>query len=128
MTRTQFERLVAEALDGLPRRFHDLVQNLAVVVEELPPGQPPPEDVPEDEDLLMGEYVGTPLTARGAFEAPPEPDRVVLYQRNIEAYARDAAAEEHRPVEEIIREEVRLTVLHELGHYFGMEEDQLEDV
>ncbi|HWQ03565.1 MAG TPA: metallopeptidase family protein [Candidatus Nitrosotenuis sp.] len=128
MTRQKFEQLVAEALDGLPRRFHELVQNLAVVVEDLPPGQPPPDDLPEDEDLLMGEYIGTPLTVRGAFDAPPEPDRVVLYQRNIEAYARDAAAEENRPVEEIIREEIRLTVLHELGHYFGMDEDQLEDV
>jgi predicted Zn-dependent protease with MMP-like domain len=128
MTRDAFERLVAEALDRLPKRFHDLVQNLAVVVEDLPRGQPPPEELPEDEDLLMGEYIGTPLTERGAFDAPPEPDRVVLYQRNIEAYARDAAAEEHRSVEEAIREEVRLTVLHELGHYFGMDEDQLEDV
>jgi predicted Zn-dependent protease with MMP-like domain len=128
MKRAEFERLVAEALDRLPKHFHALVQNLVVVVEDLPPGQPPPEKVSEDEDLLMGEYIGTPLTVRGAFDSPPEPDRVVLYQRNIEAYARDAAADEGRPAEEIIREEVRLTVLHELGHYFGMDEDQLEDV
>jgi predicted Zn-dependent protease with MMP-like domain len=58
----------------------------------------------------------------------PSPARVVLYQKNIEAYAADAAADEGRSAEEILREEIRLTVLHELGHFFGMEEDQLEDV
>jgi predicted Zn-dependent protease with MMP-like domain len=127
MTRGEFERLVAEALDQLPRRFHALVQNVAVVVKDLPEIQPP-EKLTQDEDLLMGLYIGTPLTARGAFDVPVEPDRIELYQSNIEAYAREAAAEDGRPVDEIILEEVRLTVLHELGHYFGMDEDQLEDV
>jgi predicted Zn-dependent protease with MMP-like domain len=128
MTRREFERLVAEALDGLPRKFHERIRNVAVVVEELPHGQPRPETLPDHEDLLMGEYIGTPLTERGAFDAPPDPDRVVLYQKNIEEYARHAAREEGRRVEEIIREEVRLTVLHELGHYFGLDEEALKDV
>jgi len=52
----------------------------------------------------------------------------VLYQKNIEAHADDVAAEEGRSAEEIIREEVRLTVLHEFGHYFGLDEEALEDV
>ena len=76
----------------------------------------------------MGEFIGVPRTERALWDMPPEPARVVLYQKNIEAYAAEAAADEGRPAEEILREEIRLTVLHELGHFFGMEEDQLEDV
>jgi len=128
MTRTQFETLVAQALDSLPAEYRALLENVVVMVEDLPQGQGSPEDMPDDENLLMGEYIGVPRTERRAFEAPPEPDRVVLYQKNIEAFAADAAIEEDRPVEEIIREEVRLTVLHELGHFFGLDESQLEDV
>ena len=56
------------------------------------------------------------------------PNRIVLYQKNIEAHAEDVAAEGGRSVEVIIREEVRLTVLHEFGHYFGLDEEALKDV
>ena len=152
MTRERFKRLVEEALEALPEKFARLVKNVAVVVEDEPArdaaqrlrsgkeagagqaagsGQAAPSGQPgesgqassEHEDageegLLMGEYIGVPLTERGAWEAPP-PDKIVLYQKNIEA-----ACE----TEDEIREEVRLTVLHELGHYFGMDEEQLEDV
>ena len=76
----------------------------------------------------MGEFIGVPRTEKSAWHAVSEPGRVALYQKNIEAYAEDAAAEELLPVEEIIREEVRLTVVHELGHYFGLDEDALADV
>ena len=143
MTRERFKRLVEEALEALPEKFARLVKNVAVVVEDEPSrdtaqrpaaagsgqaalsGQPAEsgkasskhEDA-EEEGLLMGEYIGVPLTERGAWEAPP-PDKIVLYQKNIEAACES---------EEEIREEVRLTVLHELGHYFGMDEEQLEDV
>jgi len=146
MTRERFAKLVEEALEALPERFARLVKNVAVVVEEAPPrgaakrlrsgpaagseqAARPGQSVESEqasgehedageEGLLMGEYIGVPLTERGAWEAPP-PDKIVLYQKNIEA-----ACE----TEDEIREEVRLTVLHELGHYFGMDEQQLEDV
>jgi predicted Zn-dependent protease with MMP-like domain len=122
MRRSEFQKLVAEALDSLPEKFHRLVENLAVVIEDRPANEN------DSEDLLMGVYEGVPLTERSFFAAEPMPGRVVLYQRNIEEYAREAAAEEGRPVEDIIREEVRLTVLHEIGHYFGLDEDALEEV
>jgi predicted Zn-dependent protease with MMP-like domain len=130
MKRVEFQKLVEQALDTLPEKYHRLVENLAVVIEDHPPEEGPPGiPKPRDtEDLLMGIYDGVPLTERSFFSGEPMPGRVVLYQQNIEAYARAAAAEEGRPVEEVIREEVRLTVLHELGHYFGMDEEQLEDV
>lgn len=112
--REEFERLVEQALDGLPEKFARLVKNLVVVVEDYPAKK----RERNAEKLLMGEYIGVPLTERGAWDATP-PDRIVLYQKNIEAVCR---------TEEEIREEVRLTVVHELGHYFGMSEEQLEDV
>ena len=122
MTRERFNLLVAEALDTLPERFRVIVNNLAVVVEDVPPGQPEPErllEAGQDEGLLMGEFVGIPTTQKSVWDSAAGPDRVVLYQRNIEAFCETEAE---------IREQVRLTVLHELGHYFGMDEEQLEDV
>jgi predicted Zn-dependent protease with MMP-like domain len=130
MNREKFKTLVAEALDSLPEKYRRLLDNVAVLVEGFPPAQGPPEEVAEDEDLHMGEFIGVPRTERALWDMPPEPARVVLYQKNIEAFAADCAEDEPSgpSVDEIIRDEVRLTVLHELGHFFGMEEDQLEDV
>jgi predicted Zn-dependent protease with MMP-like domain len=121
MKREPFLELVREALDGLPRHFRGRLENLAVVVEDYPPEGRGSGD-------LMGVFEGTPRTEQSFFDVDSGPARVVLFQKNIEAYARDAAGADGRPVEAIIREEVRLTVLHELGHYFGLDEDALEDV
>jgi len=127
MTRERFQRLVERALEELPARFRKLIENVAVVIEDAPPGQPG-ASTGAARDLLMGEFIGTARTEKSIWDVPAGPDRVVLYQKNIEAYARRAAAEDDRTLEDIIREEVRLTVLHELGHYFGLDESQLEDV
>lgn len=112
MDRERFTQLVREALDALPQRFRERIRNVAVVVEDLPP-----DGADTGDDLLMGLFEGTPVTEKSVWDLQPGPDRVVLYQKNIEAVC-DSDDE--------IREEVRLTVLHELGHYFGMDEDQLE--
>jgi len=122
MKREPFLELVREALDSLPAEFRARMKNVAVVVEDFPEGEDDPDD------LLMGVFEGTPRTEESFFGVETGPARVVLFQRNIESYAQEAAGEEGRPVEEIIREEVRLTVLHEMGHYFGLDEDALEDV
>ena len=119
MDRERFNKLVAESLDALPEEFRARIKNVAVVVEDYPAETGPTESVPEDEDLLMGVFDGTPLTQKGTMQIEAGPDRVVLYQKNIEAVCDN---------DEEIREEVRLTVLHELGHYFGLEEDDLADV
>jgi len=122
MKREPFLELVREALDGLPGKFRGRMENLAVVVEDYPPEGRDPGD------LLMGVFEGIPRTEQSVFDLQAGPARVVLFQKNIEAYALEAAGAEGRPVEAVIREEVRLTVLHELGHYFGLDEDALEDV
>jgi len=122
MRREPFLELVREAMDSLPRKFRKHIQNVAVVVEDnAPEGRDP-------HDLLMGMFEGTPRIEQSFFRADTGPTRIVLYQKNIEAHAEDVAAEEGRSVEEIIREEVRLTILHEFGHYFGLDEEALKDV
>jgi predicted Zn-dependent protease with MMP-like domain len=114
MERAKFERLVEAALGELPARYRERLENVVIIVQDYPAGQK--RRPPDDEDLLMGEFVGVPRTEKSVFEPGP-PDQVFLYQKNIEAVCE---------TEEEIREEVRLTLLHELGHFFGLEEDELE--
>ncbi len=124
MQRNRFIQLVKNELDRLPRQFRSRIHNVAVLVEDLPPEQPAsrdarrPRSLPPRE-LLLGVYRGIPATRRSVFDLPAGPDTIVLYQRNIEAVCSS---------EDEIREQVRRTVIHELGHYFGMDEDQLRDV
>jgi predicted Zn-dependent protease with MMP-like domain len=127
MEQERFVKLVEEALDALPARFRKRVHNLAVVVENVPPDEllrrrsrnSETTDSEEAEDLILGVFEGVPTTEKSVFDLPRGPDRIVLYQKNIEAVC---------STEDEIREEIRLTVIHELGHYFGMTEAQLEDV
>jgi len=124
MTRARFRRLVAEALDSLPQEFLARMDNVAVIVEDVPAEQRAKERKPaprstRSRELLMGVFVGTPATDRSVFALPSGPARIVLYQKNIEAVCSSDAE---------IRREVRLTVIHEIGHYFGMDEDQLRHV
>ena len=126
MRRERFVELVAEALDSLPKEFRRRIKNVAVLVEDVPETQrerrrrtlPPPRSS-QPRTLVLGHYIGTPLTERSVFAVPGGPDRIILYQENIEAVCRD----EHE-----VREQVRLTMIHEVGHYFGMSEEQLRDV
>lgn len=125
MTRERFVRLVEEALDSLPQRFRERVHNVAVLVEDYPPQQrrprrrPRPRSLPPARALTLGVFVGVPATRKSVFDLPTGPDHIVLYQKNIEAVCRSDGE---------IREQVRLTVIHELGHYFGLDEEQLRDV
>jgi len=113
MDRARFEQLVEQALRELPARYRELLENIVILVEDRPRGEPQPGP---EEELLMGEFVGVPRTEKSVWEPGP-PDQVFLYQKNIEAVCES---------EEEIRDEVRTTLLHELGHYFGLEEDELE--
>ncbi len=115
MTRERFQKLAGETLDALPSRFREKLRNVAIVIEDFP-DDPAAGD---GEGLLMGLFEGTPQTEKSVWDQASGPDRVILYQKNIEAVC-DTDAE--------IREEIRLTLLHEIGHFFGMSEEQLEDV
>jgi len=103
-----FEDHVRAALDELPPHLAGALQNLAVVVED---------ENPEDPDLL-GLYHGVPLTERGDVAGLP-PDRISIYRIPLE---------ESFPDPDELRDEIRITVLHELAHYFGIDEDRLEEL
>lgn len=118
MTREAFTKLVEEVLDSLPREFRSRIHNVAVLVEDLPRGQKPPQPG-KPMTLRLGLFHGVPMTQKSVFQLPEGPDYVVLYQKNIEAICHSEAA---------VREQVRRTVIHEFGHYFGMTEEQLKDV
>jgi predicted Zn-dependent protease with MMP-like domain len=120
MERDRFVRLVEHVMDSLPAKFQERIQNLAVLVEDRPPHsmmRKRPGD--RRSGLVLGVFQGVPATQRSVFDLPHGPDRIVLYQKNIEAVCSSDAE---------IRHEVRQTVLHELGHYFGLDEEQLKDV
>jgi predicted Zn-dependent protease with MMP-like domain len=127
MEREKFVKLVEEALDALPRRFRKRIHNVSVLVEDVPPERMSHRgsrnagiaDADDANSLVLGVFEGVPTTRKSVFDVPFGPDRIVLYQKNIEAVCSN---------EDEIRQEVRLTVIHELGHYFGMTEAQLEDV
>jgi predicted Zn-dependent protease with MMP-like domain len=119
MTRRQFERLVEEALATIPGRFRRAIRNVAVVVEDEPD-----EDVlrsvdVEPPDTLFGLYQGTPLTERTWDYGNALPDRISIYQRPIE---------EACETEDEIVGTIAETVIHEFGHYFGLSEEEIEEI
>lgn len=116
VSREEFEDLVARALDGLPADFAELLENVAVVVEE----EPSQEDLLEvgldpEIDELFGLYQGVPLSDRGSFYESL-PDRVAIYRGPILRCCNSRR--------EVVRE-VRDTVIHELGHHFGLADDEM---
>lgn len=118
VNRREFQELVREALTDLPDEFARAMQNVAVVVEE----EPSVEDLesvgldPEEDDLF-GLYQGVPLPERGP-DAPVLPDRIAIYRLPI-LWECDTR-------EQVVAE-VRTTVIHELGHYFGLSEEELPE-
>ena len=119
LTEEEFGELVDEAIESLPEQFEQYMENVVVEVAPLPtakmlqsvPGRPG--------TLLLGLYEGVPLT-RKSVSAPYElPQRIYLFQRNIEAVCRTRRQ---------IVAQVRKTVLHEVGHHFGMTEDDLHEM
>src|SRR5438270_642257 len=118
MKRETFTQVVEEVLDSLPEEFRSRIRNVAVLVEDLPPNQRAMRRG-DERKLLLGIFHGVPTTHKSVFDISTGPDHIVLYQKNIEAICSSEAE---------IREQIRLTVIHELGHYFGMDENQLKDV
>jgi predicted Zn-dependent protease with MMP-like domain len=118
MKREEFTKVVEDALDSLPKEFRSRIHNVAILVEDFPPGQPHENPI-RQKRLLMGIFQGVPATQRSVFDLSTGPAHIVLYQKNIEAVSRSEAE---------IRYQIRQTLLHEIGHYFGMTEEQLRDV
>ena len=118
MKREHFVKVVEEALDSLPQEFRSRIKNVAILVEDFPPNQSSPSPG-QPRRLLLGVFHGVPATQRSVFDLSVGPSHIVLYQKNIEAVCSNDAEVRHR---------IRQTLIHELGHYFGMTEEQLRDV
>lgn len=116
MTREAFRRLVSEAIDSIPLAFAERVRNLAIVIEDEPSAALLEEMAIEPPDTLLGLYQGTPLPERRWDHGNDLPDRILLFQGPIED-----DAEEDGDVVGVIGE----TLIHELGHYFGLSEDEI---
>ena len=119
MTRGAFERCVADALATIPRRFRDAMSNIAIVVEDEPAEDLLDEMEIEPPDTLFGLYQGTPLTERQWAFGNALPDRILIFQGPHE---REAADDDDLIVS------IGETLIHEIGHYFGMSEEEIEEV
>ena len=117
MTRERFRELVEEAIDTIPLKFARQVRNLAIVIEDEPSDELLDEMEIEEGGGLLGLYQGTPLNERGWGYGNQLPDRIVLFQLEIEDECGD--------VEDDIIVAIGETLIHELGHYFGMTEDEI---
>ena len=112
----EFRNLVADALDSLPEEIVQLMENVEVVVED----EPPAESLASlgRGATLLGEYQGFPLTDRARYENAL-PDKISIFKGPIERLSSDPAD---------IKEQVRKTVIHEIGHHFGLDETRLEEL
>ncbi|MFN2613563.1 MAG: metallopeptidase family protein [Actinomycetota bacterium] len=106
-SREEFEELVADAIDSLPPEFAERLDNVAIVVEDEPPGP------------LLGLYEGVPQPARGAHYNLALPDVITIYRRPLEARAHSR---------EGLARDVRKTVLHEIAHHFGISDERLDEL
>jgi predicted Zn-dependent protease with MMP-like domain len=105
-----FDRSVADAIDSLPDELADFVSNVAIVVEdEPPPGMP-----------LLGLYEGYPLTRRTSWYAGVPPDKITIYRGPLERYYG------HDP--DVLRNQIRRVVLHEIAHHFGISDERLQEL
>lgn len=119
MTRERFEQLVTEAIAIIPRRFRREMRNIAIVVEDEPSPALLAELDIAPPDSLFGLYQGVPLPQRSWDFGNVLPDRITLYQRTIEHEAED---------EDDVRAVIGETLIHEVGHYFGLSEDEIQDI
>jgi len=119
MQRGQFEKYVAEALASIPQRFRKAMQNIAIVVEDEPSRELLAEMDIEPPDTLLGLYQGTPLTERHWGYGNTLPDRVLIFQGPHERSAED---------EDDLLDAIAETLIHEIGHYFGLSEEEIEEI
>ncbi|MDJ0868260.1 MAG: tetratricopeptide repeat protein [Myxococcota bacterium] len=110
-----FERAAQDALANLPRSIREYVENVPVLIEDFPS-----EDLLDHENVspqILGIFIGVPRTEAGATDQPRDLDRIILFKRNLEKLCRD---------EDQLVEQIQVTVKHEVGHYLGLDEDDLE--
>jgi predicted Zn-dependent protease with MMP-like domain len=119
MTRAAFERRVADALATIPKRFRDAMKNIAILVEDEPSAALLEEMEIDPPDTLFGLYRGIPLTERHWDHGNALPDQILLFQGPHEREAVD---------EDDLIISIGETLIHEIGHYFGLSEEEIEEI
>ena len=105
-------------LDELPEEFREQMHNIEIVVQKRPSKSQLAEiDLKSQDEVLYGLYEGVPLPDRSAFDPPSLPDKITLFSEPLLSDFPDAGE---------LREQIRLTMIHEIGHYFGMEDAEIE--
>jgi predicted Zn-dependent protease with MMP-like domain len=120
MTRERFKEALQEAIDSIPQRFADAITNVAIVIEDRPSAELLDEMEMGPDDVLLGLYQGIPLPERQWAHGNALPDRITLYQREIE----DDCDNDEDEIVIAIGE----TLIHELGHYFGLSEEEIMEI
>ncbi len=116
MDDNKFRKLIEEALDSLPKEFAQKLDNVSVVVEDYPsPMQLWKARIPPW-GLLLGLYEGIPQTRRGIYYSNI-PDKITIFKIALERISKD---------DEDLKQRVRKTVIHEIGHHFGLSDEELE--
>ncbi|PJJ62417.1 metallopeptidase family protein [Compostimonas suwonensis] len=105
-----FEKMVTEEYDAIPDDMVGELQNVAILIENQPPGERP---------RLFGLYTGHPLTSRGVYGFGELPDRITLFKNNMQEHSADL---------DELRTRVRITLVHEIGHYFGLDDKRLREL
>ncbi len=119
LSREAFRRMVAWAIQTLPQRFLERLENVDVVVEDEPSAEELAAAGVEPPNTLLGLYSGVPLADRGSWYGNVLPDRITLYQRPIQALCRDRRE---------LKGKIREVLMHEIGHHFGFTDEELEEI
>ena len=118
MNREEFESAVAEALDKLPLEFAELMSNVSIQVDDRPDRSTMTElGLDPELDSLFGLYTGVPLDQRGGWYGNVLPDLIVLYRHPL---LTQCTSRHH------LIQQIQLTLLHEIGHHFGLSEEEME--
>ena len=119
VTEKEFENLVKDAINTLPEKFKEKMENIAVVIQNLPSAELLAEMKISSSYGLLGLYRGIPYTKRGIWYRNVLPDKIIIFKKPIEIRCKN---------KEEIKESVRRVVIHEIGHYFGLGEADLRRI
>jgi predicted Zn-dependent protease with MMP-like domain len=116
---TRFENLVDQAIESLPEEFQERMDNVDIIIADYPTRTQQKRSDRAKGEVILGLYEGVPLTERTTNYTMMMPDKISIFQKNIEAIFHDDA--------EIVKE-IRRVVLHEIAHHFGIDDDRLDEL
>ena len=119
VSKAQFAKLVERALSELPAPFAEYLEEISIEIRDRPTRRQLADLGLKDDELLLGLYHGRPRTERSVLDGPAMPDVIYVFQEDVELVSDS---------EQQLVAEVRTTVLHEIGHHFGMGEDDLDEL